>query len=260
MSVWMREHSSLWNAICSHGLLQKGFGMIHFPAQNKTFIYFFFLKGAMWAQTNQKNKLFVLTDLALESKYTILFIYFYLLVLTHSEWDTPGFTGWACLNNGFEVWTLLCVSFPSMVGHWRESPLKMEHAWSQGWATECNKCLSLRLGETWPPGQRLSSQRRLCAYQHHSSQRPRHLLTMQRRLFSPHAGSPQDRWRSWQKLFWVLHSSTKRDVPHQVRKGGGKTQKYKCKFWFSAFPPIFRKWARFRRQLNFLSLLDCRRA
>lgn len=100
------------------------------------------------------------------------------------------------------VWFELCCGLfcQSPVGHWRESPLKMEHAWSQGWATECSKCLSLGLGETWPPGQRLSSQRRLCAYQHHSSYWPRNLLTMQRRPFSPRATSAQDCWSSWQNL------------------------------------------------------------
>lgn len=41
----------------------------------------------------------------------------------------------------------------------------------KGWATECSKCLSLGAGlKPDPRGQRLSSQRRLCAYQHHSSQ------------------------------------------------------------------------------------------
>lgn len=134
------------------------------------------------------------------NKCTKLFSYFEPANLTQFKVRSVV---WTHLNNDFEVWTLLCVfCCQSMVGHWRESPLKMEHAWSQGWATECSKCLSLGLVETWPLGQRLSSQRRLCGYQHHSSQWPRNLLTMQKRLFSPHATLAQDCWSSWQVL-WI---------------------------------------------------------
>ena len=136
-------------------------------------------------------------------------------------------------NNGFEAWTLLWDFCQSRVGHWRDSPLKMEHAWSQGWATKCSECLSLGLGETWPPGQRLSSQRRLCAYQHHSSQWPRNLLTMQRRPFSPHATLALNTAGVVDKSF-EFYIPDNEGPKTRLGKWGLNLKTYK----FSVFPPI----------------------
>lgn len=186
-----------------------------------------------WAETGHKFKEIVGTNLPLSSEQVhkpcrlLLTSYVFTqfkMGFRKASW-AEMFKRWLCGLNFVVVF--FC---QSRVGHWRESPLKMEHAWSQGWATECSKCLSLGLGETWPPGQRLSSQRRLCAYQHHSSQWPRNLLTMQRRPFSPHATSAQDCWSSW-RIFWILHSSNNEGNPEPSYKSGGKLKKtYRCKF------------------------------
>lgn len=135
-----------------------------------------------------------------------------------------------------------------MVGHWRESPLKMEHAWSQGWATECSKCLSLGLGETWPPGQRLSSQRRLCAYQHHSSQWPRSPLTMQRRPFSPHATSAKKSTGAVDKSFEFCIPRQRGQVLNQVRKVGGNLKN--IQMLIQSQPTKFCKWAKLHQRLK----------